>query len=420
MRTKNQEPRNKTLTSAAQPGIVVQKITIRPVERSRSDVQSWRKAHQAAESYSKLRRQLYDLYSDVIVDGFTSETMNKRIRAVTNGGIMFFDKSGKEVDAVTKYIYSLAFHHLLKEIALTHAWGVTVLEYIPQTKSWYSVPRKHIWPHDKKITWEQSGGDGIHYNQPPESNYIVQVGDDDDLGYLLRVTPLVLYKRGNLGDWAQFAEIFGMPFREYRYNGYDEKTRQELEVTAEKTGGAAYAILPQEAEFKIHPNNSTGSKDVYNGFHDTVNKEILISILGNTETTQSSSSSGYAQSETHLKTEAELKDDDRRWVERVLNEKILPIMALHGWPVEGGYFAYPEAKKQLTLDEELKLAGSMPIARKYFYEKYNIPMPEASDELVSQQSAVSTPLNESQESRTKNQDLKKPKELSAEHHRFFG
>ena len=38
----------------------------------------------------------------------------------------------------------------------------------------------------------------------------------------------MIYKRGGFGDWAEYAEIFGMPFQVAKYNNYDEATRQEL------------------------------------------------------------------------------------------------------------------------------------------------------------------------------------------------
>ena len=36
-------------------------------------------------------------------------------------------------------------------------------------------------------------------------------GDKDDYGFLLAITPLILYKQGNWGDWADFIEKYGSP-----------------------------------------------------------------------------------------------------------------------------------------------------------------------------------------------------------------
>ena len=386
MENKKKYQLNQANTDTKQ-SLVLQQIIVRPIERQKQDIGKWRRALEHAESTTGNRVDLYDLYSDVLLDGHLSAVMERRIMNVLNAGIVFMDSAGKESDAMTDYIDTLAFENLLREIILTKFWGFTLLEINPKTGNWFSVPRKHIRPRSQEFVIDQRINDGISYVKPPYNRYMVEIGDREDLGLLLKAAPYVLYKRGNMGDWAQFAEIFGMPFREARYDGYDPVIRAQLEQAMDSAGGAAYAILPKEAEFKIHPNNSTGSKDVYSGLHDTMNKEISKTILGNTETTESSSSSGYAQSKTHAATEQDIVLADRRFVERVLKEKIIPILSIHGWPVEGGWFSFPPEEETLSLKDrveiDIKLSEKIDIEKSYFYDKYGVPVPSGGELVTS-------------------------------------
>jgi SPP1 gp7 family putative phage head morphogenesis protein len=372
--------------SETKQSIVLQNIIVRPIERSSQDIEKWRRALKHAEGVMGNRVELYDLYEDIMLDGHLSSVVEKRVNNITNGHLVFLDKDGQEVTDITDYIDTLSFEALLKEIILTKMWGFTVLEFDPKTRHWTCIPRKHIRPRSQEIVVSQHDTDGFSYVQPPYNRYVVEIGEREDLGLLLKAAQYVIYKRGNFGDWAQFAEIFGMPFREARYDGFDNATRVQLEQAMERAGGAAYAILPKEAEFKIHANNSTGSKDLYEGLSSACNKEISKTILGNTETTESSSSSGHAQASVHADTEDDIYNADRRYVTRVLKEKILPILAMHGFQVENGYFSYPDKRAELPMDKEVtmlkELSGMIPISHKYLYEKFGIPEPEAGEAVV--------------------------------------
>lgn len=49
-----------------------------------------------------------------------------------------------------------------------------------------SIPRKHIRPKEKLILRRQYDTDGISYS---DDGMIIQWGEDDDLGLLLKVAP---------------------------------------------------------------------------------------------------------------------------------------------------------------------------------------------------------------------------------------
>ncbi len=62
------------------------------------------------------------------------------------------------------------------------------------------------------------------------------VGKERELGIFAELLPAVLYKRGDMADWARFCNIFGMPIREYTYDAGDEQARRRLVAEARSQG----------------------------------------------------------------------------------------------------------------------------------------------------------------------------------------
>lgn len=365
--------------------IVINNIVIRPVVRTTQDIGKWRSALQSAESTNPQRILLYDLYSDLLLDAYLSSLIDKRILGVTKTALRYYDRDGKEVIEMTDLIGKRQFRNLRKEIMLQKFWGITVIELTAPGGIFkvYSVPRKHIRADLGRIVYEQSGTTGDNYKELPFSNYIAEIGDRYDLGLLLKAAPYVIYKRGGFGDWSKFAELFGMPFREARYDGFNDAVRIQLEKAMEQYGSAPWAVLPKEAEFTLHESKNTqGGGQLYDQLRKACNDELSVLILGQTETTTSSSSSGYAQSQTHAQVEDAINQSDREDELAIMNEQIAPILANLGYPIqEGGYFDHiipgdELSKKDLAgvlvqLEEGLRL----PIDDDYIYETFGIPKP---------------------------------------------
>jgi hypothetical protein len=211
-------------------GLVIQNINIRPVQRTKEDIQSWRTKHQQAESINGSLVPLYDLYDDAQLDGYLKRLIWKRILGVTKHKLQYVDSEGMEIEDTDALIDSLQFFYLRECIQMQKAWGIAVIELFNENGKLkvFDVPKKHIRPKEGKICTEQYGFEGIIYTDPPYNKTVVQIGRYDDFGYLLQASAYAIYKRGDIADWANYAQIFGMPFREARYDGFNEVVRLQL------------------------------------------------------------------------------------------------------------------------------------------------------------------------------------------------
>ncbi|CAN5531544.1 hypothetical protein BH11BAC1_BH11BAC1_24630 [soil metagenome] len=359
---------------------IIQKIEVSQTRRASQDISSWRNAIKSAESVFFPRRVLlYDLYSEILLDGHLTAVVEKRKLSVSNTPLHFI-QGGKVNHEITELIATENFLTLLGYILETKIWGHSLIELTFENGILVPVliPRKHVIPEKGIILRNQNDVAGFGYKEMPYSNYILEVGERDSLGLLLKAAQYVIYKRGGFGDWAQYCELFGMPFRVAKYDGYDEKTRTDLEGALKAAGSAAYIVIPKEADLNFIQNNTTGSSILYDMLIDSCNKELSKLILGQTMTTEAGGSLGQAK--VHQEVEMEIHFADKLFVKNILNDRLKPLLRIHGFAVEGGKFIFQEKEnldKKTRLEMDLKLAEKIKIDDSYFYETYNIPIPKS-------------------------------------------
>jgi hypothetical protein len=404
-------------TTPAENNIVVQNITIKTVNRKTQDIDNWKNAIKQFDNLlNPSRVLLYDLYTDITLDGQIESTWGKRQDMVLNKDLLFV-KDGVEDEELNKLLNSSSMRLFIKELHNSIAWGYTLIQvnsiFYNEEEEQYVIdfdliPRKHVHPERnfECVSKDQSfASKDILFKEPPLSRYMIWAGESTDMGLLVKAAQYVIYKRGDFGDWAQFAEMFGMPFREGRYDDYDEKTRVALEQAMEAYGGATYAILPKGAEFKLHENGgNSGSSTLYKDLYSACNAEISKIILGNTLTTEQGDTGAKALGTVHADAETAKNKSDEKYILDTLNSKFKAILKVFGFNVQGGQIWYKSAEKDW---EQLGkkwtvvsgIANKVPVGDDFIYEEFDIPKPDNYDQLKEEMATsnlndVITPLND--------------------------
>jgi phage gp29-like protein len=357
---------------------IIQNIHITQARRTNEDINSWRTAIKTAENvYNPRRALLYDLYEEILLDGHLSAIIEKRKLAVSNTPIVFIE-NGEEDETLTALTETEDFINLLHYILESKLWGHSLIE-MDFTNGGLKptlIPRKHVEPKKGIILHTQYETNGFSYREAPYTNYLIEVGYTDTLGILLKAAQYAIYKRGGFGDWGQYVELFGMPFRIGKYDGFDEKTRSELQTALNEAGSAACVVIPKEADFEFIQNGTSGSSTLYETLINVCNKELSKLILGQTLTTEAGGS--MAQAKVHQEVELEIHYADKLFVKNVLNDKLVPLLKMHGYNIGNGKFQFNQQENidlKTRLDMDLKLAEKIAIDDSYFYETYNVPVP---------------------------------------------
>ena len=259
-----------------------------------------------------------------------------------------------------------------------------------------SINRKHYDPVHRFLLRHLGDIEGEPIELYPNTLF---VGSERGLGIFAEILPAVLYKKGNMGDWARFCNIFGMPIREYTYDAGDEEARRTLIREARSQGTNAVYIHPKDSDLKLlEAANKTGSSELYRTFAEYWDSKISIRVLGNTLTTDAKSTGTQALGTIHKEEENEMNADDREFILDILNYQMRDIFTNLGFNTDGGEFVYAKKDKvdvaqQIDIVQKCANMG-LPIDDDYLYETFGIAKPENYSELKTRKEEERAALRE--------------------------
>ena len=356
------------------------------------------------------RVRLYDMYESANFDLHLTGVMAKRLRGVTKIPIEF-RRNGEPDEAINEQLRSPWFKDFRKELILSEFWGFTLVQLRVEEDGnihFDSIDRKHYDPVRRLLLRYQGDSDGEPIEDYPNTLF---VGSERSLGIFAEILPAVLYKKGNIGDWARFCNIFGMPIREYTYDAGDEDARRTLIKEARSQGSNAVYIHPKDSDLRLlEAGNKTGSSELYRTFAEYWDSKISIRVLGNTLTTDAKSTGTQALGTVHKQEEDEMNEDDRGFILDVLNYQMRDIFAALGFNTEGGKFVYAkqdkiDTTKQIDIVQKCAAMG-LPIDDDYLYQTFSIDKPKNYDKLKEKQEAERAALKEQIEQTKKEEEGK--------------
>ena len=318
---------------------------------------------------------------------------------------------------------SPAFEELLREIMLSKFYGKSIVELKFTDKfEIASIDRRHLDTEKKQILINQSDTDGISYE---DDDFILNIGNDKDLGLLARTAPHAIFKRNGGADYAQFCELFGIPQLIGTYDPEDENGKVEMEEAFQKRGSAGSVVMSKNSSItSIDAKQVNGA--VHKDFLEYCNKEILIATQGQTMTTTDGTS--LAQAKVHAETENDIQRADRIFVRRFLNHELKPRLEKRGFPVAGGSFNFVEntdleaLKIKLQIAEKIHTITSDGVDEDYFFEEFGLPRGKEKKEndAQSKEKGIHPPKNSNNKENEENEkDEQKRIKIIAKELTFF-
>lgn len=383
-----------TPPGAQQPDIVLQMPEV-----FYFDLKKYMNAIQSAMSIDfSYRVQLYDMYESCRFDLHLAGIIDKRIRGAQRFPIEF-QRDGKADDVITPQLRSPWFKQLRRDFVLANFWGYSLFQFFLDDDGnirYDLIDHKHYDPVCHKILKFQGDRDGLPLEAFPNMLFL---GGERDLGIFAELLIAVLYKRGDMADWARFCNIFGMPIREYTYEAGDEQARARLVADAKRQGTNAVYIHPKDSDLRlVEAANKTGSSDLYKTFADYWDAKMSIRVLGNTLTTDAKETGTQALGTVHQDEEEDMNSCDRDDILDILNYHMRPIFQSLGFNVDGGEFVYArkekvDTDKQIVIVEKLNQMG-LPMDDDYLYNTFGIEKPANYDQLKAEKEAQRQQLRE--------------------------
>lgn len=372
--------------------VVYSSLVVRAPQRRTSDVGLWRSASRSADMGRTFA--LYDLLKDLSVDGVLADAIGKRINAVLNAELIFQDKNQQSVNEIADIMDTLAWEDMIRGWMNKIILGRGGVEF--DFRNGFNakiLPPENISLETKTILIDPLEQDkGVSY---VNDDHIVVLGNLFDYGLLFKTAPFAIWKRGGFGDYAQWLEIFGMPQRIGKYSSYDTESRRLLEEALEKAGSAPWCVIPIESQVETVNNTGNGSSGTsYNDFRKACNEEMLITVLGQTLTTVQGEKGARSLGEVHQEVEEGLNKADMRYIQKILNTYLVPLLEKRGYPVSGGKFVFPAAVENLSVDEIVALSDIMPVPVSYLQNKFGIPEPKKGEAVAKRNNTENIVINE--------------------------
>lgn len=365
-----------------------QTIILTAPKRGGLDLSYYMNAIRAAENIDWPRRvKLLDLYEDTGMDTHVVSVMTKLKGEIFSTPINFM-RGGAVDDKIQEYIESPWFLDFLIDVFEDEWKGVggSLFQFYRED-GWIKYmlsPRKHTDAINRTILRNQTDLTGQSWDNFSDLLY---VGKPRQIGRMAELAFWVILKRNDVGDWANFAEVFGQPMREGTYDPFDDNARQKLIQDILALGSSPVFIHPNDTNIKLlESQQKSGSGDLYEKLAKFCNAEISKGVLSNTLTTEAGDKGTQALGTVHQAGEENVAFFIKRRLLNVLNYEVTDIWANLGLDTRGGKFVFNPPKnkdlaKKIVIDCKLKNEVGLPIDDDYFYEEYGIPKPDNYAEL---------------------------------------
>lgn len=344
-----------------------------------SSIENWRTAHQVALNVENPQRsELHRIYRDTLLDLHLKAVWGARLEMVLKSKFVLKDENGNEDTEATKLLKKSWFLKYMTYAMESRLWGHSLIQFDERDKETglftkvSLVDRDHVKPEKGIVTKEATDEKGWSYLPGgPFYPWVVPVGEKDDLGLLLELTPAAISKKYMGQFWDEFGEIFSVPIRIGRTNTSNKDNVDKMAGILEEMGRSAWGVLDNDSSIEIV---ETGKKDAYQVYDKRIeraNGEMSKAIAGQTMVFDDGSSK--SQAEVHLEIFEQISNADRRFLMFHMNEELIPFLIMHGYPFEGLEFEWND-ENELSFDEQLSidkwLAEVFEMEIDYFQTRY--------------------------------------------------
>ena len=279
--------------------------------------------------------------------------------------------------------------------------GFSACEIMWGYKGGYVVPRDITWRHAKKMCFDdfdnmriltkENRTEGIPI--PPNKfiihKYKARSGSPTRAGIFRIAAWMYLFKNYSLKDWLAFSEVYGMPIRLGRYEpGTSQEDKDALITAVQSIGADAAGVISKDTEIQFIESVRTEGL-LYDRFIKLCNAEMSKAILGQTLTTEASTTGSYALGKTQGLVRQDLLEADSKALQKTLRRDLIrPLIEFNlgsGYAVPWIKFNY-ESPEDLVQSSQvyrtLVVDMHLPVSKEHIYEKFGIPMPEENQAIL--------------------------------------
>lgn len=284
-------------------------------------------------------------------------------------------------------------------------YGYAVTETVWRKSNGYLVPdyfrpvapRRFEYVGTRLVWNDHYGRGGVDIRDEYPGQFVISQprvnGDVPCREGLMRVLVwAALFRNWTLTDWLRLGEIAWKPWRIGTYDREKFATQEDIDglvdvIDAMSTSGTA--VVPDSVEVKVEwPTGQAGAGAPHKDMFGTMGREMSKAVLGQTETTESSASSGYAQAKVGYEVKKDKTESDARFIAADLTRDVVAwITLLNFGPrcrVSRFRFVTEETADLKPFGEGVKALteAGLRMPAKWARDKAGIPEPADGEELL--------------------------------------
>lgn len=294
---------------------------------------------------------------------------------------------------------------LIADLAGSYYYSYSVVEIVWRKDGGKLVPDRFVHVAPRRFRFRRTDGvlvlndDGAAEIDLPgtyKNKFIVSrprvTGDIPNREGLMRcLVWMSCMRRWDIADWMATAEMAWKPWRiaTYKQNAAGKTDRDELETVIRRMTADFTAVIPDSTSIEVTwPQGSNSGRSTHAELANTLANEMSKAVLGQTETTQASASSGYAQAKVHDAVRRDLRESRARQIAADITRDLIgPMVRLNfGEAVEVPRFEFvtqdPVDLKSFAEALKFLSEAGVPIPQAWAYEQSGIPEPKNDEDVL--------------------------------------
>lgn len=351
--------------------------------RTRKTIANWRSAIVAAENIENPRRgSLLSVYKEILDDAHLTSEIQKRELAIQASDFYIKNANDENEEELTEEFEKTWFTKFVELAFSARLYGHALIQ-LKDTEGVFSgvelVNRRHVKQEFGMHLVRETDDKGFLYREDAMTYaWLVEVGDNFDLGILNKCVPHVLIKRFAQSAWSEFAEIFGMPIRVGKTNTKERQQLDRLEATLKDMATAAYAVIDDEESIDFVESMKTKG-EVYSDLMAFCNAEIS-KLINGAVIGEASQGGSRSKEEVGLEIGKLITEADLKYISGIVNETLLPKLVVIGFMSDGFKFEYEKAKDMEALWKMVTEANQhYKVPAEWVAETFGIPVEEKPD-----------------------------------------
>ncbi|SHK69591.1 phage portal protein family protein [Epilithonimonas mollis] len=353
-------------------------------DSSRKDIDKWRSALQMTKNIEEPKFNAYhDLIDDLMTDGHLQSQVQMRKLSTLNTDYRVINrKTGVENEDLNFIFQQQWFYKLLDNALDVILRGPAVIEFLGFNNEKIEInpiPRRNVVPTRGKIFPDVTKPDFINYWDEAFAPWLIQMGENADLGIINNIIPNLIWKRNVMQAWAEFCEKFGMPLITATTNSADASVIDNVHEMLLSLGEASVGTFPPGTDIKFQEANRTDAYNVYMQFRKSNDDEISKMLVGSTML--SDQGSNRAQTEVHERSlDNRISQADKRLIQFVINDQLFPLLKLQGYNIgDDDFFEFKTAEQEINLTQlwditEGLLTSGFEVEQDWISKTFNIPI----------------------------------------------